>query len=168
MAKFIPIADIDGYAKAHKTEGFYSDEQIGWIHERHTEALKRIKPDPTPKPLNNINDEYKKRVDNNDGYYTELKISKNGKVKFNIIFPFREYNAWYKENGYSKTIPPEIYVKCLFKNGASVKYCETWYGAFQKGEAFRNRMMETDEMKKKTPRPTTLRDKLNAEYAKTH
>ena len=121
MSKLVPIRDIESYVNGLKKEGFYSDEKIQEIREKHEHALSRIS--PKVYPSKHVHMEYKEYVKTQDGYYTKLEVTRNGKVKFKIIFPFRELTEWKKENG-MKDPPPEILVRCLYLNGASKAYCE--------------------------------------------
>lgn len=138
MAKFVPIRDIESYVQSLKTEGFYSDEKIQQIREKHEMALATMKPKVYEVKENPM--EYKEYVKSHDGYYTKLEVTRHGKIKFRIIFPWREYNEWIAKNGVKKTVPADIVVRCLFLNGACKKYCQCVYNARMRQESMMKKM----------------------------
>lgn len=128
MKGFIPIREdlLGAYVDGLRREGFYTEDQIQEIYEKHLLANKNIKK-PVYKKEVEQKIEYSPKVKNNDDYYVDFRVSKS-KVKVNIVFPFKEMNEWHVKNGYKKTLPPEIYIRCLLLNGASEEYCKMWYG----------------------------------------
>lgn len=138
MAKFVPIRDIDSYVDSLKTEGFYSDEKIQQIREKHEMELSNRK--PTIYEIKKPSMEYKEYVKSYDGYYTKLEVTRHGKVKFRIIFPWREYTEWIQKNGVKKEVPADIVVKCLYLNGACKTYCECVYKAKMRQERMLKKM----------------------------
>ena len=133
MSRFIPVRDIKSYVDGLKKEGFHSEEKIEQIRKKHEDALKKIVPNAYPKKNNDM--EYKEYVKGHDDFYTKLEVTRNGKVKFKIIFPFRELNEWKKTHGI-KDVPPEIIVRCLYLNGASKTYCECTYNSIMRTRSF--------------------------------
>lgn len=122
--RFVPIADIDGYIRAIKKEGFYSDFQIECIRQRHTDALEaHMKPEPVVPPRPNSG--YDQNVKNKDEVYLKMKVGKNG-VKVQVIAPWSEYLDWIAKHGV-RDIPDLVMIRCHALNGAPRSWCEMMY-----------------------------------------
>jgi hypothetical protein len=122
--RFVPIADIDGYIRALKTEGFYSPYEIECIRQRHINALEaQNKPEIVIPPKRTM--DYVKNVASKDDVYLKMKVGKNG-VKAQVIAPWSEYLDWIAKHG-TRNIPDLVVIRCHALNGAPRSWCEMMY-----------------------------------------